>query len=56
MSDHALMISLNELRKRDKMQACRACYPFFATGLLLSIIKSLLVLFDLIPYVPVINC
>ena len=32
MSAHVLLNLLNELRKRDKMRACRAFYLFFATS------------------------
>ena len=40
MSAHILLTLFNELRKRDKMQACRAFYPFFATSLINSIIQE----------------
>ena len=33
MSAHVLLDLLNELRKRDKCEACRAFYLFFATSL-----------------------
>ena len=34
MSAHILLNVLNELRKRDKREACRAFYLFFATSLI----------------------
>ena len=40
MSAHVLLNLLNELGKRDKMQACRAFYLFFATSLINSIIQE----------------
>ena len=40
MSAHVLLNLLNELRKRDKMQACRAFYLFFATSLINSILME----------------
>ena len=42
MSAHVLLNLLNELRKRDKKQASRslACYLFFATSLINSIIQE----------------
>ena len=38
MSAHVLLNLLNELRKRDKFEACRAFYLVFATSLTNSII------------------
>ena len=40
ISAHVLLNLLNELRKRDKMRACRAFYLFFATSLINSIIQE----------------
>ena len=40
MSAHVLLDLLNELRKRDKSEACRAFYLFFATSLINSIIQE----------------
>ena len=40
MSAHVLLILLNELGKRDKCEACRAFYLFFATSLINSIIQE----------------
>ena len=40
MSAHVLLNLLNESRKRDKCEACRAFYPFFATSLINSIIQE----------------
>ena len=37
MSAHVLLNLLNELGKRDKCEACRAFYLFFATSLIKSI-------------------
>ena len=37
MSAHVLLILLNELRKIDKCEACRAFYLFFAKNLINSI-------------------
>ena len=37
MSAHVLLNLLNELGKREKCEACRASYPFFATSLINSI-------------------
>ena len=37
MSAHVLLNLLNELGKRDKMQACQAFYLFFAMSLINSI-------------------
>ena len=34
MSAHVLLNLLNELRKRDKYEDCRAFYLFFATSLI----------------------
>ena len=40
MSVHVLLNLCNELRKRDKCEACRAFYLFFATSLINSIIQE----------------
>ena len=40
MSAHVLLYLLNELEKRDKCEACRAFYLFFATSLINSIIQE----------------
>ena len=40
MSAHGLLNLLNELGKRDKCEACRAFYLFFATSLINSIIQE----------------
>ena len=40
MSAHVLLNLLNELGKRDKCEACRAFYLFFATSLINSIIQE----------------
>ena len=40
MSAHVLLNLLNELGKRDKLEACRAFYLFFATSLINSIIQE----------------
>ena len=40
MSAHVLLNLLNELRKRDKCEASRAFYLFFATSLINSIIQE----------------
>ena len=40
MSAHVLLNLLNELRKRDKYEACQALYLFFATSLINSIIQE----------------
>ena len=40
MSAHGLLNLLNELGKRDKCEACRAFYLFFATCLINSIIQE----------------
>ena len=40
MSVHALLNLLNELRKSDTCEACRAFYRFFATSLINSIIQE----------------
>ena len=40
MSVHVLLILLNELGKRDKCEACRAFYLFFATTFINSIIQE----------------
>ena len=40
MSATVLLNLLNELRKRDKMRACRAFYLFFAARLINSIIQE----------------
>ena len=40
MSAHVLLNLLNELRKRDKCEACRAFYLFFTTSLINSIIQE----------------
>ena len=40
MSAHVLLKLLNELRKRDKMQAFRPFYLIFATSLINSIIQE----------------
>ena len=40
MSAHVLLNLSNELRKRDKIWACRAFYLFFATSLINSIIQE----------------
>ena len=39
MSAHLLLNLINKLRKRDKMEACRAFYLFFTTSLIDSIIQ-----------------
>ena len=38
MSAHVLLNLLDELRKRDKCEACGAFYLFFATSVINSII------------------
>ena len=40
MSAHVLLNFLNELGKRDKCEACRAFYLFFATSLINSIVHE----------------
>ena len=40
MSAHCLLDLLNELRKRNKCEACRAFYLLFATSLINSIISE----------------
>ena len=40
MSDHVLLNLLNELKKRDKMQACQTFYRFFTMNLIHSIIQE----------------
>ena len=40
MSAHVLLNLLNELGKRDKCEACRAFYLFFAASLINSIIQE----------------
>ena len=40
MSAHVLLNLLNALGKRDKNEACRAFYLFFATSLINSIIRE----------------
>ena len=40
MSVHVLLNLLNELGKRDKNEACRAFFLFFATSLINSIIQE----------------
>ena len=40
MSTHVLLNLLNEFGKRDKCEACRAFYLFFATSLINSIIQE----------------
>ena len=40
MSAHVLFILLNELRKSNKWEACRAFDLFFATSLIKSIIQE----------------
>ena len=40
MSVHVLLNLSNELGKRDKCEACRAFYRFFATSLINSIIQE----------------
>ena len=40
MSAYVLVNLLNELRKRDKCEACRAFYLFFATSFINSIIQE----------------
>ena len=37
---HVVLNLLNELRKRDKREACRAFYRFFGTSLINSIIQE----------------
>ena len=41
MSAHVLFNLLNELGMRDKMRGSQACYLFFATSLINSIIQEL---------------
>ena len=40
MSAHFLLNLLNELGKREKCEACRAFYLFFATSLINSILQE----------------
>ena len=40
MSVHVLLFLLNELGKEIKCEACRACYLFFATSLINSMIQG----------------
>ena len=40
MSAHALLNSLNEFEKRDKMRGLHSIYLFFATSLINSIIQD----------------
>ena len=40
MSAHVLLNLLNELGKRDKCEACRAIYLYYATSLINSIIQE----------------
>ena len=40
MSAHVLLNLLNELGKRDKLQACQSLYLFFATSFINSIIQD----------------
>ena len=40
MSAHVLLNLLNELRKRDKSEACRVFYLFYAMSLINSIIQE----------------
>ena len=40
MSAHVLLNLLNEFGKRDKCEACRAYYLFFAMSLLNSLIQE----------------
>ena len=40
MSVHVLLNLLNKLGKRDKFEACRAFYRFFAMSLINSIIQE----------------
>ena len=40
MNIHVLLNLLNEFGKRDKMEACRVCYPFLVTSLINSIIQE----------------
>ena len=40
MSAHVLLNLLNKLGKRDKCEACRVFYLFFATSLINSIIQE----------------
>ena len=40
MSDHDLLNLLKELRKSEKVEACRAFYHFFATSLINTIQDS----------------
>ena len=54
MGVHVLLNLLNEFVKEIKCEACRACYLFFTTSLINSLIQEHEYRFDLLSYFKII--